>query len=1160
MSGEMGLLNFVEELHADVTKNGKAYALFLGAGCSISSGIESAAKLARDWMKDVEPARIQGYDEADPARSYAAVLRSRFPSAGRRHSQIRKLCEAAKPGFGYAALARLMVSQQRLNLVVTTNFDDLLVEALYLYTTTKPLVVPHEILVPTVTAQIDAKTPTIIKLHGDAHFDQWDPKKGGLPAFTKDTKTALNRLLAQRCVVFLGYSGNDGGVADALGEFKPGELPEVYWVNEDLPGAMLREWLEAHEYKWVKHRDFDQLMTLIHHEFNLPLPVARAFGDDVFQCKHQLLRAIADLAVPKTFTMCRSIFDAVGTNQWLDDERLDHPQNKRLAGEYRRANGFLRAEEEMAKFQKENDWKHLARAAGHYLDIDCVSAVDKGLPIFAKSFPEFVNIAEFRGACADYVYQSASDASNSDGGHGSAVFDEAFRLLPKFGELDAAHEKFLREKDVSGVDDNAPMAPGTEGAAMANDDVVISVHPITRNVWTTVLPEGAQLHLREFHVETPPERWHQTEPSTSRNWNLVRQRIDDQLNKLQNTDCRRIHVFARAPYSLGGFLGNQLDQRFRGGRELVFYQFNENSEAWEDWGPNRRQPVSPRDEPFLKMSRVDGAPEGSERGEARHIVVAIHISQRLSEAELGTVLALADAQRIDIAPVNGVNQSALQDAGSVDRCVRDLRKILFQIATENPRAKLHVFYLGPLVVWMRASSKLHLLPVPAVLYERVFEEGRFRFVPGLELQQQKLLMGAPVAGQQGDASGAAPAALPPRLRVLAVADEWESKKGGLSTFNRLLCKALAQAGHEVLCLVPGASEEEHRKASDAGVRLVEADALKLPDIARICLKPLNVTLAPHVIIGHGRVTGEAARIQARTHFPGSLLVHFIHTASGHIEWFKGDLLAEDASRKVDERTADEVRLASMADLVVGVGPVLTNAAKDEIHTGAQKTVPIHRFDPGLIDINPVKTHPQKIRCLLLGRAEDRRLKGIDIAVRALGALRDPPELVIRGVPPGEAVEFTQWVNSQAKTVEVRPFEYSAQEETIAADIRKASLVLMPSRAEGFGLVGLEAISAAVPVLVSNQSGLGEILQNDVRTDAAKCAVVLTSGVDDETNIAAWSQAIKSVLFDRIAAYKRAVQLREDVAKVLDWANSVKKLVAELQKIVDTRASAGTPST
>ncbi|MDP2439406.1 MAG: glycosyltransferase, partial [archaeon] len=45
------------------------------------------------------------------------------------------------------------------------------------------------------------------------------------------------------------------------------------------------------------------------------------------------------------------------------------------------------------------------------------------------------------------------------------------------------------------------------------------------------------------------------------------------------------------------------------------------------------------------------------------------------------------------------------------------------------------------------------------------------------------------------------------------------------------------------------------------------------------------------------------------------------------------------------------------------------------------------------------------------------------------------------------------------------------------DLHQCSLVLMPSRQEPFGLAGLEALSAGVPVMISRQSGLHRISKN-----------------------------------------------------------------------------------
>jgi hypothetical protein len=58
--------------------------------------------------------------------------------------------------------------------------------------------------------------------------------------------------------------------------------------------------------------------------------------------------------------------------------------------------------------------------------------------------------------------------------------------------------------------------------------------------------------------------------------------------------------------------------------------------------------------------------------------------------------------------------------------------------------------------------------------------------------------------------------------VMSVATEWFSSKGGLSTFNRRLCVALAAAGAPVICMVPAASREEDEHARVRNVRLVRS--------------------------------------------------------------------------------------------------------------------------------------------------------------------------------------------------------------------------------------------------------------------------------------------------------------------------------------------------
>ena len=61
-------------------------------------------------------------------------------------------------------------------------------------------------------------------------------------------------------------------------------------------------------------------------------------------------------------------------------------------------------------------------------------------------------------------------------------------------------------------------------------------------------------------------------------------------------------------------------------------------------------------------------------------------------------------------------------------------------------------------------------------------------------------------------------------------------------------------------------------------------------------------------------------------------------------------------------------------------------------------------------------------------------------------------------------------------VNLQPLPYTTDRQKLFEDLKKASLAIMPSWHEGFGLVGWEAIAAEVPLIVSKQSGLFKLLK------------------------------------------------------------------------------------
>jgi len=422
------------------------------------------------------------------------------------------------------------------------------------------------------------------------------------------------------------------------------------------------------------------------------------------------------------------------------------------------------------------------------------------------------------------------------------------------------------------------------------------------------------------------------------------------------------------------------------------------------------------------------------------------------------------------------------------------------------------------------------------------------FFPGLAEYRRQ------VAAQSRESEEEPAAETSERLCLLVVAAEWDSRHGGLSTFNRDLCTALAGAAARVVCYVPEASAEERRRAREADVELVEAS--KMPGMKGEALLAQPPSLpdgfVPDVVVGHDRITGAASVSLVRYHYPGSKRVLFIHTSPEEIEWHKEPREDSTGAARAAERKREQLGLAEGCDLVVAVGPHLLSEFATDLH-GAGNPVPIMELTPGLPERsdNAAAALPLSVRCLILGRVEDYQLKGLDLAAKALARVvanwrqGNPPKLVVRGAPVGtDAALGKRLAEDSAPTeLDVVIRHYSADETEIRNDLREASLVLMPSRKEGFGLVGLEAIASGVPTLLSAQSGLAETLRRHAPQLASEWILPVTGDA-----VTKWAERIEFLLTGREGAFARAAVLRERLAAELDWKQAAAELLGRLAHV------------
>ena len=192
---------------------------------------------------------------------------------------------------------------------------------------------------------------------------------------------------------------------------------------------------------------------------------------------------------------------------------------------------------------------------------------------------------------------------------------------------------------------------------------------------------------------------------------------------------------------------------------------------------------------------------------------------------------------------------------------------------------------------------------------------------------------------------------------------------------------------------------------------------------------------------------------------------------------------------------------------------------------------------------------KKFNVFMFGRAtfEDLTLKGYDIVANAIGSLGKKFELTFVGSSTGEHKKVEEWflektcINQTQLTIR----GYINKHDDLKMMFHESDLVALPSRTKGFGLVALEAISAGIPVLVADESGIAEALQE---VEGGKSVIVETKdGAGKE-----WAQRIEE-LFRQSPKQRQnnARQLRDNYRKVYSWKKECERFQKVIQSVVES---------
>ncbi|MDE7379642.1 MAG: glycosyltransferase family 4 protein [Clostridia bacterium] len=391
--------------------------------------------------------------------------------------------------------------------------------------------------------------------------------------------------------------------------------------------------------------------------------------------------------------------------------------------------------------------------------------------------------------------------------------------------------------------------------------------------------------------------------------------------------------------------------------------------------------------------------------------------------------------------------------------------------------------------------------------------------------------------------------------LIFFSDEWGNQFGGINTFNYSLCTNLrtyiAEEAKTTGLIVATCGVTETIKDEFSNVANVSMLNFSLNDfndaskVAKILKKTINTfqlgTEDRNEIFccGHDIITGEVAENCASELNAKSVVFH--HMA--YKEYY-GELAKDETS--LLEKINKQSTIITNADIVLGIGPKLENSAKSIVNLADANTI-VKCMIPGFDGIKTGTINRNQFTIFFSGRIEPNNdvIKQYGLVVKAFCELLEEnrishnSQLILCGIAGEEAEKKIAEIKNSItqKVAYILTFSYLDHEKAINF-LRGANVAVMPSFDEGFGLTGLEAIGAAVPLILSKNSGLYQFLNAQSLSNHIKSVDI--SG-DDNPSLEQIKRRLLEIKDDENSCRRSAAELK-DALDEFSWKNIVERLL------------------
>ncbi|RYC68115.1 tetratricopeptide repeat protein [Spirosoma sordidisoli] len=196
-----------------------------------------------------------------------------LPDPRERQQLIEEIIDRKEPSAAYILLA-CVVNSDGIRTIFTTNFDDLVNDAILQETDKKSRIYAHNELVKFINFR--SPRPNIVKLHGDYLFQDMKNTLHETSTLQDDQIMKLQEAAQDMGVIVTGYSGSDRSIMDALYQVKEkrGASFPLYWCARDEKNINWRAKYLINQHPnsyYVPVDTFEQLIVKLYNDLNCKL-------------------------------------------------------------------------------------------------------------------------------------------------------------------------------------------------------------------------------------------------------------------------------------------------------------------------------------------------------------------------------------------------------------------------------------------------------------------------------------------------------------------------------------------------------------------------------------------------------------------------------------------------------------------------------------------------------------------------------------------------------------------------------------------------------------------------------------------------------------------------------------------------------------------------